>query len=130
MPKAKKKNHVPGTTYEYRALLLRWIDGDTLLVRLDLGFNCSREERIRLAGINAWELNSNSTYQRRIARSVRFRARKMCPENSFLFLKSNKNPKKDMYARYIAEVYFFDENLGKMMNLSERLMELKGVEKF
>ena len=110
--------------YEYKAKLLRWVDGDTILVRVDLGFSCERKERIRLARINSWELNADSSYRRRGARSVRFKAKNLCPPGSEVLIQTSKNPKKDMYARYIAEVIF------NGLNLSDELVKLKGVEVF
>ena len=49
---------MPGTTdslYCYRAHVQRVVDGDTIDVVLDLGFNVSLKERVRLYGINAPE---------------------------------------------------------------------------
>ena len=110
--------------YEYRATLNRWIDADTILVDIDLGFFCARQERIRLARINAWELKDDSAYRRRWARSAVFQAKKLFPEGSSIIVQTKKNPRQDMYARYIAEV-FCD---GK--NVSDSLLGLKGVDVF
>jgi len=107
--------------YEYAAKIERWIDGDTLLVMVDLGFSCFREERIRLARINAWELKSESAYQRRWAKSVTFQAKKLFPNGSEIIIQTKKNPLKDMYARYIAEV------VCNGANVSDALLKLKGV---
>jgi|TARA_Y100000310_G_scaffold280419_1_gene300143 micrococcal nuclease len=41
--------------YHYRATVLRVVDGDTVDVMLELGFNVSLKERVRLYGINAPE---------------------------------------------------------------------------
>jgi len=41
--------------YNYRAEVLRVVDGDTVDVMLDLGFSVSLKERVRLYGINAPE---------------------------------------------------------------------------
>lgn len=46
-----------GPAYRYAADVLRVIDGDTLEVRVDLGFSVYVAERIRLRGVNAPELN-------------------------------------------------------------------------
>ena len=40
-------------TYVYKAIVGRVIDGDTLLLRIDLGFQVWKEQRVRLAGIDA-----------------------------------------------------------------------------
>jgi micrococcal nuclease len=110
--------------YKYKAELLRWIDGDTILVRIDLGFHCERQERIRLAKINSWELNSSSSYRRRGARSVKAKAKRLCPHGSKIIIQTKKNPVQDMYARYIANVLF------NGIDLSNELVKLKGVEKY
>jgi micrococcal nuclease len=41
--------------YHYKATVSRVIDGDTIDVKLDLGFDLHMEARIRFAGINAPE---------------------------------------------------------------------------
>ena len=43
--------------YEYNATLMRTIDGDTVVLRVDLGFKIWAEMSFRLIGINAPELN-------------------------------------------------------------------------
>lgn len=43
--------------YEYRATVIRTIDGDTLELKVDLGFQISIVMHVRLYGINAPELN-------------------------------------------------------------------------
>lgn len=42
--------------WEYRAALIRVIDGDTLVALADTGFGGRQEEHIRLAGVSAPEL--------------------------------------------------------------------------
>ena len=41
--------------YQYRAQLLRVVDGDTVDAMIDLGFDIHIKKRIRLVGIDAWE---------------------------------------------------------------------------
>jgi micrococcal nuclease len=110
--------------YEYKAEVLRWVDGDTVLVRIDLGFHCERQERIRLARINAHEIRSSTIYKRRMARTARFQANKICPEGSEVIIATSKNPRQDMYARYIAEI-----KIGKK-NVSDELLKRKVVRRF
>lgn len=56
---------------------------------------------------------------------MRLKAKKLCPEGSDVIVNTMKNPKQDMYARYIAEVTF------KEKNISDELLKLKKwVEKF
>jgi len=44
--------------YIYKAELVRVIDGDTVDLIIDLGFDTSRKERFRLYGIDAPEMNT------------------------------------------------------------------------
>lgn len=46
--------------YRYRAVLDRVIDGDTVDLRVDLGFHLNVLLRFRLAGINAPEMRGDS----------------------------------------------------------------------
>ena len=46
------------TLYNYRAVILRVVDGDTIDISADLGFNVYHKLRIRLAEINAPELST------------------------------------------------------------------------
>jgi micrococcal nuclease len=45
-------------TYEYRATILRVVDGDTVHARVDLGFDLRIDMKLRLYGINAPELST------------------------------------------------------------------------
>ena len=46
--------------WTYRAAVERVIDGDTLRIRIDLGFHCYHIESLRLAGVNSPELFSGT----------------------------------------------------------------------
>ena len=52
-PPAKKLPRPKGGPFVYRAETLRVVDGDTILVRLDLGFEVWKKEYIRFAKIDA-----------------------------------------------------------------------------
>ena len=41
--------------FEYKAQLIRVIDGDTIDCRIDLGFSVFVKKRVRLMGIDTWE---------------------------------------------------------------------------
>jgi len=109
--------------YKYSAKIIKWIDWDTLLVDIDLWFYVFRQERIRLLWINAEELRGDSTYKRRKAIHARMVWKKFCPVWSMVKIETHKN-KKDMYARYLANVFF------NWINLSEFLLEKWVVRKF
>ena len=107
--------------YQYNAKIVRWVDGDTVILDIDLGFYVTRQERVRLARINAPELNSQVPYQVRRAKSARAKAKKFAPEGSEVILSTSKNDI-DRYSRYIGEITLN----GK--NISDYLIEIKAVE--
>jgi len=53
--------------YEYRATVLRVIDGDTVDLDIDMGLHTHIHERIRLDGINTPESNSKVAEERTAA---------------------------------------------------------------
>ncbi len=102
--------------YSYHAKILDWVDGDTLVLEIDLGFHARRTERIRLARINTPEMRSEVVRHRRHARHARMVGKKFCPLGSIVEINTFRI-KIDMYARYIAEVTY------KGKNLSDYLLE-------
>lgn len=110
--------------YEYKAEILKWVDWDTVIVRIDVWFEMDSRQRIRLARIDAPALNDTSTYKKRQAKSATYHMNKICPVWSEVILQTKKNPVKDMYARYIAEIIY------KWKNLSDFALALKWVKRF
>jgi len=107
--------------YQYNAKIVRWVDGDTVILDIDLGFYVTRQERVRLARINAPELNSKVAYQVRKAKSARAKAKKFAPEGSLVILNTSKS-NIDRYSRYIGEIEF------KGKNISDYLIEIGAAE--
>ncbi|MDD9933431.1 MAG: DUF1016 N-terminal domain-containing protein, partial [Myxococcales bacterium] len=55
---ASKLARPTAATHVYKAEVERVIDGDTLLLRVDLGFEVWKEQRLRLAGVDAAPLDT------------------------------------------------------------------------
>jgi endonuclease YncB( thermonuclease family) len=87
--------------FHYPAELLRVIDGDTILVRIDLGFETFRRETIRLRGIDTPELR---TEEGKEARQFVVDA---LGNIKGLVVRTYKT---DVYGRYVGDV-FYDELL-------------------
>jgi len=109
--KKKKKSHdsgvlprpVPGL-YTYEAFLERVVDGDTIIVRIDLGFDVLKRERIRLRGIDAAEIETDEG-----KKAERF-VRKKLKGIEKVVLRTHWH---DMYGRYVADVMYDPGNLSK-----------------
>ena len=110
--------------YSYNAKIVRWVDGDTVILDIDLGFYVTRQERVRLARINAPELNSKVPYQVRKAKSARAKAKKFAPEGSQVTLKTSKS-NIDRYSRYIGEIEFEGTNISDYLISKKVVDEVK-----
>lgn len=97
--------------FNYKAKVVRWVDGDTLVVEIDLGFYVQTTQKIRLARIDAPEMSNTVAYRERQAKHARAVARKFCPEGAIVTITTTKQ-NKDQYARYIAEVTYKDTNIS------------------
>jgi len=95
----QKISTVTKSDYTYLATLERVVDGDTIHVKIDLGFGIMHREIIRLAKINAAESDTSEGKKATVA------LKKILNGVQFLILRTNKT---DIYGRYVADV-FFDE---------------------
>ena len=83
--------------HTYKAKLDRVVDGDTITVIFDLGFNIRHKEIIRLAQINAPELKTFA------GQESKRKLEEILKNVEFLVIKTNKT---DIYGRYIGDVFF------------------------
>lgn len=86
----------PKTPYVYRARLLSVIDGDTLELEIDVGFDIQTKIVARLENIDAFELKSAAG-----KRAKDFITRKL--KGSHLVIETKKRGK---FGRYIAKVFY------------------------
>jgi endonuclease YncB( thermonuclease family) len=85
------------TFYTYRATLQRVIDGDTLWVNIDCGFDTWTDQKLRLRGIDTPEMDTPEGQRAR--RFVEGALRK-CPVLAITTTKPDK------YDRYLADVFY------------------------
>lgn len=91
--------------FVYRATVLRWIDGDTAELRIDLGLRIYHIERIRLVGpegryFDAWEKRGEERQRGLAAWDY---ARDFAPEGSEVLIRTYRD-RKGKFGRYLAEV--------------------------
>jgi len=88
--------------YIYKAELVRVVDGDTVDLNIDLGFDTSRKERFRLYGIDAPEMN---TQEGKVAKAWLENA--LMPLEA-IYVQTIQLPTKamrDKYGRFLAVLY-------------------------
>ena len=110
-------------TYVYKAAVERVIDGDTLLLRIDLGFQVWKEQRVRLAGIDAPAMDEpkgKEAYTYVLNRLAKV---------GFVMVKTNKI---DIYGRYVGHIFYSlkgssrEETFAKGRYLNQELVQ-KGL---
>lgn len=98
--------------YQYKAKVLKVVDGDTVHVDVDLGFHVRVKMKIRLSAINAPELSEDAG---KIARD-RLKE-KLDGQDVIVYTKKDSQEK---YGRYLAEIYLDGVNINDWM-LNENL---------
>ncbi len=102
--KTTKSN--PAHLYAYHGTVLEVIDGDTLWVAIDLGFDIGITQKLRLRGIDAPEVDSTTGQEAKKFLEGCFRKSK-----SILLTTS----KSDKYDRYLADIYQGDTYLNQLL---------------
>lgn len=105
--------------YEYKALIIKVYDGDTVTAQIDCGFGISFVENIRLYGLNTPEIRGEERPEGLISRD-RLRERIL---NKEVIIKTIKD-KKGKYGRYIGTIYLEEENINEWL-ITEKLAERK-----
>lgn len=107
--------------YEYNAVIKRVVDGDTLMLEVDLGFYTYTFSSFRLARIDAPERGTpGGTAATEFVREW---------EGQSVRIVTSKNPK-DKYGRYLAEVFVRMYGLAESeRNLNDLLVE-RGYAKY
>lgn len=85
-------------SYTYRGLVLHVVDGDTVDVQVDLGFEVSIKQRLRLLNVYAAERNEPLG---KVHTAALF---KLVPDGSRVVLRTFKGSV-DKYGRYVADVW-------------------------
>tara|TARA_Y100001949_G_C15845090_1_gene268026 strand:+ start:119 stop:547 length:429 start_codon:yes stop_codon:yes gene_type:complete len=78
--------------YEYRATILRVVDGDTVDVDIDLGFGIwQRSERVRIMGIDTPESRTSDEEEKVFGKAAKKRLTELLQEHTILMTEVNKN---------------------------------------
>lgn len=109
--RSPKKLQRPTTgLYLYQAVVERVIDGDTLLVNLDLGFDVWKKQRLRLRAIDCAELK---TPEGQVAKSF---VEEVLQPVEFVILKTYKM---DLHGRFVCDVFFAPAEKDKQKIFAE-----------
>jgi micrococcal nuclease len=101
--------------YEYRVKKVnKIVDGDTFDVDLDLGFNISYSQRVRLAGIDSPESRTRDLAEKALGLESKDFLKKAVDASSFIVIKTEKPDSTEKYGRVLGWVYL--DNSDKSIN--------------
>jgi len=96
--------------YEYRVKkVLKVVDGDTIDVDIDLGFDISYSQRVRLAGIDTPESRTTDKAEKILGLEVKDRLKKAIDAATNIVIKTEKPDSSEKYGRILGWV-FLDDN--------------------
>ena len=104
--------------YEYSAKIRRWVDGDTVDVTLDLGFDILYNNRIRLYGINTPESRTRDLEEKKRGLAAKARGKELCPVGSSIILKTTKDGR-GKFGRILGEIFV----PGAVQSINQLLVE-------
>lgn len=92
--------------YSYRAAVVRVIDGDTVRLRVDVGFFLTFEQNFRLRGINAPEMSTPGGPPAQSELERILQGRKVWAIDTF---------KIDKYGRWLVDIWWEPGTVNQMM---------------
>jgi len=98
---------------EYKAKLMKVVDGDTIDARIYLGFQISIIKRIRLSNIDTPELRSSNINERQKAIAAKERLQELMYRDEGFFKLISEGF--DKYGRCIGQVIVEGENISKTL---------------
>lgn len=96
--------------YKYRAKVLRIIDGDTMDVDLDLGFDVVlAKQRVRLYGIDTPESRTRDKVEKKFGLISKDYVKKRCPVGSKVIIGTHVGDERGKFGRILGEVFAIDK---------------------
>lgn len=117
----EKSDLITKKLHTYKAFLDKVVDGDTINVTFDLGFNIRHKEIIRLGKINAPEIKTIR------GKEAKIELEKLLKDIPYLIIKTNQT---DIYGRYVGDVFLPKIAGGEEIYLNQRLLDMGIVERF
>lgn len=106
--------------YEYRLKkVVKIVDGDTIDVEIDLGFNISYAQRVRLAGIDTPESRTKDAKEKALGLEVKDRLKKAIDAAKDVVVKTELPDSSEKYGRILGWVYLD----GNSKSINEQLIE-------
>ena len=90
--------------YQYAAEVIRWIDGDSVVLRVDLGWSVSITESCRLYGIDTSETRGRDKELKWLGNLAKQYVNEAAPPGTEVVIRSHLN-KRDKFGRILCEIF-------------------------
>jgi len=109
--------------YEYKSKILRVIDGDTVDVDIDLGFNVILSlQRIRLYGIDTPESRTRDLEEKKYGLLAKQMVKDYCAVGQTIALRTRKDDR-GKFGRILGELMVYDAKTDSTRSLNQMLIE-------
>ena len=109
--------------YNYKAKLVRVVDGDTVDALIDVGFDIWFKKRIRFKGIDTWESRTRNLEEKALGLKAKARTKELLEsvssKSGYFRIKSYGMGK---YGRVLADIFIQDKN-GKDVFVNDILIK-------
>lgn len=110
--------------YRYAANVVEVIDGDTIDVNVDLGFDIIHKLRVRLYGINTPESRTRNKEEKVRGLAAKARLKELIEAKSVVIETQKDDTEK--YGRFLATVYLSGANINKQLITEGHAIEYFG----
>ena len=101
--------------YEYKATIIRVIDGDSILVDIDLGFDMTlKRQSIRLYGVDTPETRTKNPIEKKCGLVAKEYVKSILKENQVYHMKTYYD-KKGKFGRILADFYVNTVYLSELL---------------
>ena len=107
--------------YEYTASIRRVVDGDTIDVTIDLGFDVYINERVRLSGVDTPESRTRDLREKRYGKLATARVVELMPVGSSFVVRSSSYNSTGKYGRSMMDFELDDGRMLSRALVEERL---------
>ena len=111
--------------YEYRAAVIKVVDGDTVDVDIDLGFGIVlSDERVRIAGIDTPESRTRDKEEKKFGLAAKARVKQLLGKTCVLKTQINKNGEdmKGKFGRILGDFNIYDSATDSWRMITEVLI--------
>jgi micrococcal nuclease len=91
--------------YEYKAKLLRVVDGDTVDILIDCGFSTFKKERVRLYGINTPETRTRDKAEKKKGLAAKARLKELFKQSKNNVIIETYVDKRGKYGRLLGVLF-------------------------